>query len=167
MTLSRPLTLALVVLAAALALPAAAAATLGPPDVHDLRLKRTLLHDPRVAANVKSIVRLGGSGGISRPTYADLTGDGFQDVLVPIASGGTAGVVAFYVYSYHFGDLRTVLVRNSVYKAGPRVQKGDVVVTYPLYGANDPNCCPSRLERVTLHFNGLRFVRTRHVIIRP
>ena len=155
-------------LAAAVIAPASAGATLPQqPDIHDLKLKRTILDDPKVSANVKSIVRLGGFGGISGPIYADLTRDGRDDVLVPIASGGTAGIVAFYVYSYHFGGLRNLLVRNEVYKVGLRVKGGNVVVTYPIYRANDPNCCPSRLERRTLRFNGVRFVRIKTVIVRP
>ena len=106
-------------LAAAVLAPASAGATLPQqPDIHDLKLKRTILNDPKVSANVKSIVRLGGFGGVSGPIYADLTRDGRDDVLVPIASGGTAGIVAFYVYSYHFGGLRNLLVRNEATRSG-------------------------------------------------
>ena len=68
--------------------------------------------------------------------YAGFTATSRPDVLVPITSGGTAGIIAFYVYSYHFGDLRNLLVRNEVYKVGLRVKAGNVVVTYPLYRAN-------------------------------
>jgi hypothetical protein len=150
-----------------LAAPAVAGQETPPPDIHDLELKQTLLADPAVSRQVKGIIRTGFGGGIARPTYADFTADGQQDVLVPIASGGTSGIVAFYVYSYHFGPLRAILARPDVYRVGLRHKKGDLVVDSPIYAANDANCCPSKIERRTLHFNGQKFRAVRTVIIRP
>jgi hypothetical protein len=163
------LVVALVVLVSLLlAAPAIASrAVAAAPDIRSLKLKRTVLADPKVSNRVKGYVRYGGFGGIADPVYADLTGDGAADVLVPIASGGSAGIVAFYVYSYHTGALQNLLVRNEVYRVGLRVRRGDLVVTYPIYGSNDPNCCPSRLDRRTLHFDGQRFRVIRSVIIHP
>jgi hypothetical protein len=165
------LAVALVVLLSVLvATPAVAApAFAASPDIRALKLKQTVLADRKVSGRVKAYVRADPSfgGGIANPVYADLTGDGAEDVLVPIASGGSAGVIAFYVYSYHTGALQNLLVRNEVYRVGLRVKRGDLVVTYPLYGNRDPNCCPSRLDRRTLHFNGQRFRVIRSVIIHP
>ena len=80
-------------LAAAVLAPASAGATLPQqPDIHDLKLKRTILNDPKVSANVKSIVRLGGFGGVSGPIYADLTRDEGWDALTSAGLRGVATV---------------------------------------------------------------------------
>jgi hypothetical protein len=35
---------------------------------------------------------------------------------------------------------------------------GKLQVTRPLYGPNDPNCCPAQLEITTYRYDGVRLV---------
>ena len=53
------------------------------------------------------------SGGRLLPeaiVFADLTGDGAEEAVVPISSGGTGGNVAYAVFDYQGGDLEELLV---------------------------------------------------------
>ncbi len=92
----------------------------------------------------------------SEVAYADLTGDGKEEVVVPLASGGTAGDVAIVVFGYDpDGILRPLLLHQ-----GPtghllfKLEKGKLIITEPIYGPNDPNCCPGGFTHMTYGWNG-------------
>jgi hypothetical protein len=152
-----------VILAAALvaAAPAAASTT---ADIHQLQLRKVVLGDPHVPAKVRAIVRAGHGAGVDRPLYSDLTGDGKDDVAVPIFSGGTAGDVALFVYTLDGGTLRDIYAAPNEYKIAARIRHGALAYVQPVYRANDPNCCPSSFRRLTLGYRGgkLRVVRVEH-----
>jgi hypothetical protein len=153
----------LVVLAATLMLAAAAAAAPA-GDVHRLALRKVVLNDPHVPPRVRAIVRAGHGAGLDRPLYGDLTGDGSDEVAVPIFSGGTAGDVALFVYSLDGGRLRDIYAAPSLYKIAARIRHGALVYVEPVYKASDPNCCPSSFRRLTLGYRDgkLRVVRVEH-----
>ena len=48
----------------------------------------------------------------ARILYSDLTGDGSEEAVVPIASGGTAGDTAYYVFGYQNGKPTALFVRK-------------------------------------------------------
>lgn len=92
--------------------------------------------------------------------YADLTGDGVDDAVVPISSGGTLGDVAFLVLAPAGDGARTLLKEAPAGGSGGlavNVVDGQVVMTQPVYGAEDPNCCPSELRKTTYVWDGTTF----------
>jgi hypothetical protein len=86
---------------------------------------------------------------------------GRRAMVVTVASGGTAGDIAWAAYVAEPRGWRLSLVRGG-YKLGLVRKGGDVVATDPVYKANDPNCCPSGgFVHQQWHWNGKRFVVVR------
>jgi hypothetical protein len=93
--------------------------------------------------------------------YADLTGDGVDEAVVPISSGGTLGDLAFLVLTPSGGGTKTLLKEVPLGGSGGlavAVVDGQIVMTQPLYGPDDPACCPSALRKTTYVWNGTAFV---------
>jgi hypothetical protein len=91
----------------------------------------------------------------------DFTRDGRLDLAVTIASGGTAGDIGFAVFRATATGWRVALARGG-YKLGLFRVGGDVVSSQPVYGKNDPNCCPTGgFDHLRFHWNGVRFVVAR------
>ena len=117
--------------------------------------------DLKNAAPVQKV--LADSGGQFVPSeviYADLTGDGAEDAVVPISSGGTLGDIAFVVLGSIGGTTRTLL---SDYPRDGRgiavaVLGNKLVVTEAVPGPDDPECCPSQLRKTVYGWNGVALV---------
>jgi hypothetical protein len=89
--------------------------------------------------------------------YGDLDGDGVDEAVIQLYSGGTAGVIGFMVYGQ--GEPRPRFVTSqSGYKLGLRVGDGQLVVDQPYYFDGDPNCCPTALNRTPYRLVGDRLV---------
>ncbi len=91
--------------------------------------------------------------------FADLTGDGAEEAVVPISSGGTAGDIAYFVYTIAGGDL--TLLKDVTPETG-RVQvevnaEGQLVERQPVYGPDDPECCPGQVRVRTYEWDGSDF----------
>lgn len=74
--------------------------------------------------------------------YGDLDGDGMDEAVIRIESGGTAGTIGFLL----FRDGRTMprlMTAQSGYKLFPRIEQGRLLVTQPYYFGFEGNCCPS------------------------
>ncbi len=85
--------------------------------------------------------------------YADLTGDGEEEAIVPISSEGTAGIIGFYVYTMRGGQpLRLLAYREA--QLNVTVERGLLVATAAAYAPGDPRCCPSHLRRITYRWTG-------------
>lgn len=83
---------------------------------------------------------------------------------VTIASGGTAGDIAFVLFRRTATGWRVALTQGG-YKLGLFRSGTDVVASQPVYRKNDPNCCPSGgFDHVRYRWNGTRFTvaRRRH-----
>lgn len=78
--------------------------------------------------------------------YADLTGDGAEEAVVPISSGGTAGNVAYAVYGYRDDTLTVLLSKDGLSKVNLTVEDERLVEQTPEYADGDPNCCPSQFR---------------------
>jgi len=88
--------------------------------------------------------------------YADLTDDRIEEAVVPLASGGTIGIVAFVVLTPE-GDTATALLAETAGGGGMAVEldeNGELVQVEPVPGPDDPECCPSMLRRTTYGWNG-------------
>ncbi len=105
-------------------------------------------------SDVKALLqRLGGELVTSDILYADLTGDGREEAIVPISSGGTAGNLAFIVLGYRGGELVTLLsevpaegsVRVFVHG---ELEDYHLVEVLPIYSPGDTPGFPSQIKKV-------------------
>lgn len=118
--------------------------TVAADAIRDVRLA----DDPAVKALVAETAGTFTQGDV---TYADLTGDGVQEAVVPISSGGTLGDLGFVVLSPLASGTR-VLFRTASTGGGGlsvRVDGGILIMTEALPAADDPQCCPSQLRVTT------------------
>jgi hypothetical protein len=96
-------------------------------------------------------------GGFVDPNvlFADLNGDGKEDAVVAVDSGGGAGIVALYVFSAGSGkDLQIVYRNQGLYRAAARINPGPALVyTVPQYKDGDELCCPSAYRETTLRWS--------------
>jgi hypothetical protein len=88
--------------------------------------------------------------------YADVTRDDADEAVVPISSGGTLGDVGFLVLTPVGGGVRTLLDQFPSAGGGlaVSVEGGNVVMTQPEPGPDDPECCPSFLRVTTFAWDG-------------
>lgn len=113
--------------------------------------------------DVRALLSRLGGGSIAEKEieYADLTGDGREEAIVPITSGGTMGNIAYAVLGPENGGAVLLLTRT----LGPRdpgglmlaVEGGKLVEYVGEYGPEDPFCCPSILRKTTFRWDGARF----------
>jgi hypothetical protein len=105
---------------------------------------------------------LADSGGRLLPEeiiFADLTGDGVDEAVVPISSGGTGGDIAYAVFSDRGGALEELLqVKPEAGRVTAAVEDGVLMDTQPIYAPEDPLCCPSQLRRTYYRWDGKELV---------
>jgi hypothetical protein len=87
--------------------------------------------------------------------FADLTGEGKDDAVVSVDSGGASGVIALYVFSAGSGtDLKIVYRNQRLYRAGARINPGPALVySLPQYKAGDELCCPAAYRETELKWS--------------
>jgi hypothetical protein len=119
-----------------------------------------LLDDPGTSAGVKRLLSRKTGLVDPRSGFLDVTGDGRQDALVLVTTGGAAGTVAMYVFSSHgqnAGDDQTklkVLFRlQSLYRATFRINGQTLSVLEPRYAKGDDLCCPKKLRERDYQFD--------------
>jgi hypothetical protein len=112
------------------------------------------------AAAVVSAVRQigGGDPEVAAVKYADLTKDGREEALLPIASGGTLGNLGYVVLTMKSGAPAALLTltreRSSISGVAASVEDGKLVKYVGRYGPEDPLCCPSILVKTTYYWDG-------------
>jgi hypothetical protein len=86
--------------------------------------------------------------------YGDLDGDGAEEAVIRVESGGTAGTIGFLIFRE--GDGRPALVTAvDGYKVYPQIENGRLVVRQPYYFGFEGNCCPTaRWQRATSPAHG-------------
>jgi len=101
-------------------------------------------------------------GGVDTLICHDFTRDGAADMAATIFSGGTAGDIAWVVFTKRAGRWTLALRELQNYKLGLVRVRSDLVETVPVYRKNDPNCCPSGgFDHRRFHWDGSRFVVVR------
>jgi hypothetical protein len=141
--------LACAVASAALALPAAHAA---PTDSQKVFTQK-LIDDPKTSSGVKKLLQAKTAIVDPRSGFLDVTGDGRQDALVLVSTGGAAGAIGLYVFSTHGQDaddnatsLKVVFRLQSLYDASLRINGTTVSVLEPRWSKGDDLCCPKKLR---------------------
>jgi hypothetical protein len=113
-----------------------------------------LLASKSVSHSVKVTLKKGGfvDQGV---LFADLTGEGKDDAVVAVDSGGSAGIVALYVFSAGSGkDLQVVYRNQGLYRAQARINPGPALVySLPQYKDGDEICCPAAYRETTLKWS--------------
>jgi hypothetical protein len=113
--------------------------------------------DLEANADVRGLIQLTAGKYVQENViYADVTDDGVDDAIVPISSGGTLGNIAFVVLTPTEDGTEAVL-RELPQESGGlaiNVVDGKIVVLQPVYGPDDPECCPSMLRQTTYAWNG-------------
>ena len=87
--------------------------------------------------------------------FGDLTGEGKDDAVVTVDSGGAAGIIAVYVFSALSGkDLNVVYRNQRLYRAMVRLNPGPALV-YSLsqWKQGDELCCPSEYRETELRWS--------------
>jgi hypothetical protein len=99
--------------------------------------------------------------GFARFLCHDFTGDGIKDSAFTINSGGSSGTLGWgIVRGLPGGGAKLAKFASKDISPGLKRSGRDVLVSAPIYGPNDPNCCPSGFRISTWHWNGHRFVKT-------
>jgi hypothetical protein len=135
-------------LAAALALPAAAAAQSTPPAQTQAQalFEDLVVKDARTTAGVRRLLQSDAGFVGAQPTFADLTGDGRMDALVSVRMPGAAGTVAIFVFSSdgtRSNRLRAVLRSQALYRATMRIAGAALTISQPEWANGDDLCCPA------------------------
>ncbi len=109
----------------------------------------------------------GGEVPLERVEFHDLLGgDGIEEAVVVVESGGSLGDLGVGVF---------VLIEDApelvqfIGTAGRiEVRLGLVVTIEGVWGADDPQCCPSQLRETSYQWDGARFVAiTEQVVANP
>jgi hypothetical protein len=100
---------------------------------------------------------LGGYALIDAVVYGDLDGDGAEEAIVMIDSGGTGGLLGFLLYREADPAPKMMLVYTG-YKLGVAIEGDKVVIHQPNYVGFEPNCCPSSISRTLNVLAGDRLV---------
>ncbi len=105
----------------------------------------------------------GGEVEPKRVAYADLTGDGVEEALVVVESGGTAGDLGAAVYGANAGRVSVLAwidraghIELRLPNVGPN--SAFIAVEQGIYAPGDANCCPSRIRETALRWDGAAFV---------
>src|SRR3954470_16278598 len=119
-----------------------------------------LLDDAKTSAGVKRMLRSKAAIVDPRSGFVDITGDGRQDALVVVSTGGAAGAVALYVFSTHgqaTGDeqtsLKVVFRLQSLSDASLRISGTTLSVLEPRWSKGDDLCCPKKLRERDYRFD--------------
>jgi hypothetical protein len=104
------------------------------------------------------VAQVGGEVDTRSVLFADLTNDGRDEAVVPIASGGTLGNVAYVVLTMRSGTPAAILTatrdRSSPGGVSMALEDGKLVKKVGKYGPEDANCCPSALIKTTYRWDG-------------
>lgn len=101
----------------------------------------------------------GGRVDASRITYVDLTGEGAEEAVVPVSSGGEGGDIAVFVFGYGAGgleELLRVMPKNGSLRGN--IIDGVLTIIEPVFGPGDPLCCPSHMRTTTYRWDGSNLV---------
>jgi hypothetical protein len=113
---------------------------------------------PEVVAVAEST---GGLIATKTAQFADLTGDGHDEALVSVVSGGSFGNLAYFVVALDEGWPHVIRQEtadpSSRHGVDVQIQDASIVETSGIYGPDEPNCCPSLLKKTYYRWDGQGF----------
>lgn len=104
------------------------------------------------AVDWEGVLAPGTSGGmIEDVMYQDLTGDGVDEAVVTVRYEGSGAYLDYYIYTFQGGDLVNLFADYNISHGYVNFGSlpGSIVVDEPVYGPDDPNCCPSQIKYTT------------------
>lgn len=109
--------------------------------------------------------RAGAAGEVApeRVHFEDLTGDGAEEAVVILESGGTLGDLGAGIYQAVNGE--PVLAFFASAGGHVEVRAGAMVTQEGVYAAGDAECCPSQLRELSYGWDGAAFVELSDEII--
>lgn len=127
-----------------------------------------LIDDAKTSAGVKKMLQAKTAIVDPRSGFVDVTGDGRQDALILVSTGGAGGAVALYVFSTHGQkttddtSLKVVFRLQSLYDATLRISGQTISILEPRWEKGDDLCCPDKLRERDYAFDAkaLTFRRT-------
>lgn len=80
---------------------------------------------------------------------------------MPLSSGGTLGNVAYLVYTAVASGQPSLALTREVDRSNAggiimSIEEGKLVETAPVYGPEDPRCCPSKLRLTHFRWDGAK-----------
>ena len=98
--------------------------------------------------NISFAPTLGGYAVLGSVTYGDISGDGFDEAIITLNSGGTAGNTGLLVFQQDAASKITLAGPNEFYssfgyKSYGQIDKGDLVIGNVVSAGWEPNCCQS------------------------
>ena len=98
---------------------------------------------------------IGGAVDAERILYADLTGDGNEEAVVPVSSGGEGGDIAVFVFG-HIGDVvqELLMAQPAESSMTAAIENGQLVTAEGVFAPGDPFGFPSQLLRRYYTWNG-------------
>jgi hypothetical protein len=100
---------------------------------------------------------LGGYALIDDVIYGDLDGNGADEAIMMVDSGGTGGLLGFLLFREADPAPKLALVWPG-YKIGVGIEGNKVVIHEPNYVGFEANCCPSSMTRTVNALDGNRLV---------
>jgi hypothetical protein len=98
--------------------------------------------------NITYAPALAGYAILDSVVYGDISGDGFDEAIITVFSGGTAGNTGVLVFRLDAANKLSLVGPNAFYtsfgyKTYARVDNGDLVVGNVVSAGWEPNCCQS------------------------
>ena len=153
-------------IACALAVAAAAVAPAGAePSRSQSFFRAQILADNATTDEIVDLLRSGGFVD-KKIKFDDLTGDGRQDAVVRVTTGGAAGIVGLYVFTTdgktQSDTLRVRFRRQALVRGSTSVAKHVLTYKTRTYAAGDELCCPSEVDEFVVKWDkdGGRFRTT-------
>jgi hypothetical protein len=151
---------ALLAAAAAVAGGAAAPTASAEPSAAQAAFTKVLQDDAATTEDIKQALTRHDALVDPRSGFVDVTGDGRQDALALVTTGGALGAVALYVLSTHGQDaadqttsLKVIFRLQRLRQATLRVNGSSLTVLEPIYPGGADLCCPTQLRERTYTFD--------------
>jgi hypothetical protein len=114
--------------------------------------------------NISFAPSLAGYAVLDSVSYGDISGDGFDEAIITVYSGGTAGNTGLLVYQLDGSNKLTLVGPNDFYtsfgyKSYGQIDNGDLVVGNVISAGWEPNCCQSGYVERRFHISGGRMTQ--------
>jgi len=119
--------------------------------------------DPRV---IGPLIDAAGGGEVpaERVVFEDLTGDGVEEAVAIVESGGTQGDIGFGIFTVDENEVASLSFFEQA-RGRVEVRVGVIVTTEGVFAPGDAECCPSQLREVSYRWEGSGFAQVSEQVI--